>query len=175
MASAVSVHNTTREILSEEMHRLANQFNETVVLSVLLGHTGICADMAKSRHTLGLARERGYLVPLDQGASGKTLLAAQPPELRDSIIQEIGGDRTQQRLLKNQLLHILQTGYCISEGEVDPGIAAVAVPLVMKDRIYALSISGPLERLKALGYTQLADGLLLAAQRLGQKSALLSD
>ena len=102
-------------------------------------------------------------------------LAAQPPELRDSIIQEIGGDRTQQRLLKNQLLHILQTGYCISEGEVDPGIAAVAVPLVMKDRIYALSISGPLERLKALGYTQLADGLLLAAQRLEQKSALLSD
>ncbi|RHK01018.1 IclR family transcriptional regulator [Acidaminococcus sp. AM05-11] len=175
VASAVSVHNTTREILSEEMHRLANQFNETVVLSVLLGHTGICADMAKSRHTLGLARERGYLVPLDQGASGKTLLAAQPPELRDSIIQEIGGDRTQQRLLKNQLLHILQTGYCISEGEVDPGIAAVAVPLVMKDRIYALSISGPLERLKALGYTQLADGLLLAAQRLEQKSALLSD
>ena len=58
---------------------------------------------------------------------------------------------------------------------MDPEIAAVAVPLVMKDRIYALSISGPLERLNALGYTQLADGLLLAAQRLEQKSALLSD
>ena len=81
VASAVSVHNTTREILSEEMHRLANQFNETVVLSVLLGHTGICADMAKSRHTLGLARERGYLVPLDQGASGKTFW---PPSPRNS-------------------------------------------------------------------------------------------
>ena len=58
VASAVSVHNTSRDLLSEEMHRLAEKFNETVVLSVLLGHTGICADLAKSRHRLGVAGER---------------------------------------------------------------------------------------------------------------------
>ena len=67
VASAVSVHNTSRDLLSEEMHRLAEKFNETVVLSVLLGHTGICVDMAKSRHRLGIAGERGYIVPLQIG------------------------------------------------------------------------------------------------------------
>ena len=59
VASAVSVHNTSRDLLSQEMHRLAETFNETVVLSVLLGHTGICVDLAKSRHRLGVAGERG--------------------------------------------------------------------------------------------------------------------
>lgn len=175
VASAVSVHNTSRDLLTEEMHRLAEKFNETVVLSVLLGNTGICVDLAKSRHKLGIASERGYVVPLDKGASGKTLLAAQPEEVRDRLIEEMYEDRTQQRLLKNKLLKILQDGYCISEGEVDQGVAAIALPLHLKEKIFALTISGPIDRLQAITYPVLLQGLQETALRLIQKSALLTE
>lgn len=175
VASAVSVHNTSRDLLTEEMHRLAEKFNETVVLSVLLGNTGICVDLAKSRHKLGIASERGYVVPLDKGASGKTLLAAQPEEVRDSLIEEMYEDRTQQRLLKNKLLKILRDGYCISEGEVDQGVAAIALPLHLKEKIFALTISGPIDRLQAITYPVLLQGLQETALRLIQKSALLTE
>lgn len=174
VASAFSVHNTSRELLSEEMHRLAEKFNETVVLSVLLGHMGICVDMAKSHHQLGIAGDRGYIVPLQSGATGKTLLAAQPEELRNTLIEELyPRDRTQQRLLKNQLLQILRDGYCISEGEVDQGVAAVAMPLHLKEKIFVLSISGPIDRLQELGYPNLQKGLAETIQRLERKSCLL--
>lgn len=175
VASAFSVHNTCRELLSEEMHRLAEKFNETVVLSVLLGgHTGICVDMTKSRHQLGIAGERGYIVPLQSGATGKTLLAAQPEDLRNALIEElIPEDRTRQRLLKNQLLQILQDGYCVSEGEVDQGVAAVAMPLYLKEKIFVLSISGPIDRLQKIGYSTLQQGLAETVRRLEQKSKMV--
>lgn len=174
VASAVSVHNTSRDLLSEEMHRLAEQFNETVVLSVLLGHTGICVDLAKSRHRLGIAGERGYIVPLQIGASGKTLLAAQSEELRNTIIEELyPEDRTKQRLLKNQLLQILRDGSCVSEGEVDQGVAAIAMPLHLKEKLFVLSISGPIERLQKIGYPTLQQGLAETVRRLEQKSKMV--
>ncbi|WP_075579452.1 IclR family transcriptional regulator [Acidaminococcus massiliensis] len=175
VASAVSVHNTSRDLLSQEMHRLAETFNETVVLSVLLGHTGICVDLAKSRHRLGVAGERGYIVPLQSGASGKTLLAAQPEELREQLLQELEPDRTRQRLLRNQLLKILQEGFCISEGEVDQGVAAIAMPLHLKDRLFVLTISGPVDRLRSITYPKLQQGLAETISRLEQKSALLGE
>ncbi|WP_337470087.1 IclR family transcriptional regulator [Acidaminococcus fermentans] len=175
LASAVSVHNTSRDLLSEEMHRLAEKFNETVVLSVLLGHTGICADLAKSRHRLGVAGERGYIVPLQSGASGKTLLAAQPEPLRQQLLQVLETARTRPGILKNQLLKIRQHGYCISEGEVDQGVAAIAMPLRLKDNIFVLSISGPVDRLRALTYPVLRQGLAETVTRLERKSMLVEE
>lgn len=175
VASAVSVHNTSRDLLSEEMRRLAEKFNETVVLSVLLDKTGICADMAKSRHRLGIAGERGYIVPLEKGASGKALLAAQTPEVRDALIAGIYPDRTKRRLLKNQVLKILQDGYAVSTGEVDEGVAAVAVPLAIKNRAYALSISGPVQRLQNIGWQTLAKGLQETVICLKQKEKFLPE
>jgi IclR family KDG regulon transcriptional repressor len=173
VASAVSVHNTVRDLLTEEINRLADRFNETVVVSTLLGHTGICTEMAQSRHSLSITRQKGYIVPLHIGASGKMLLAIQPEPLRTQLIAEIYEDRTQQRLLRNQILAMLQAGFAVSEGEVDEGVAAVAVPLVLGEKRYVISFSGPVQRLKDIGYEVLRDGLLEAAERLRKKASLL--
>ena len=136
IASAVSVHYTTRQLISEEMRRLCDLHNETVVLSSLRGDTGICVDLVKGHHNLGISSENGYIVPLDCGATGKTLLAAQSDELVERLIQNYPG---LEEKLRNQVKEIRQRGYCISEGEVDEGVAAVAVPLPMPDHIYTRS------------------------------------
>ena len=122
-----------------------------------------------------MAGERGYIVPLQSGASGKTLLAAQPEPLREQLLQELEPDRTRQRILKNQLLKIRQDGYCISEGEVDQGVAAIAMPLRLKDNIFVLSISGPVDRLRALTYPVLRQGLAETVTRLERKSMLVEE
>ena len=59
IASAVSVHYTTRQLISEEMRRLCDLHNETVVLSSLRGDTGICVDLVKGHHNLGISSENG--------------------------------------------------------------------------------------------------------------------
>ena len=163
IASAVSVHYTTRQLISEEMRNLCELHNETVVLSSLRGNTGICVDLVKSRHNLGISGENGYIVPLNKGATGKALLAAQSDDLVANLIKDYSSE---EEGLWNQINEIRQKGYCISEGEVDDGVAAVAVPLPMPECIYTLSYSGPVERMRALDYNELVQSLQQAVKNI---------
>ena len=171
VASAVSVHNTTRGLISEEMHKLSELHNETIVLSALRGNTGICVDMLKSRHSLSIVPENGYIVPLHIGATGKTLLSAQAPETIDRILAGLPEETALD--LRNQIGEIQKAGYCITEGEVDMGVAAISVPLIMSEGIYALSISGPVERMHQLGYDVLKISLQEAVERIRRKERAL--
>lgn len=168
ISSAVAVHHTSRSLIAEEMQKLSRLHNETVVLSALLGNTGICVDMVKSRHSLSISSENGYIVPLEIGATGKMLLAAQAPQIIESILSGYPAPKAQQ--LRGQVEKIRQEGFCISEGEVDLGVAAVAVPLAMSDGIYALSISGPMDRLRLLGYEHLKNSLLQTVEAIQKKN-----
>lgn len=171
VASAVSVHNTTRGLISEEMHKLSELHNETIVLSALRGNTGICVDMLKSRHSLSIVPENGYIVPLHIGATGKTLLSAQAPETIDRILAGLPEETALD--LRKQIGEIQKAGCCITEGEVDMGVAAISVPLIMSEGIYALSISGPVERMHQLGYDVLKISLQEAVERIRRKERAL--
>ena len=116
----------------------------------------------------------------ESGATSSLFRAGPParpcwPPLREQLLQELEPDRTRQRILKNQLLKIRQDGYCISEGEVDQGVAAIAMPLRLKDNIFVLSISGPVDRLRTLTYPVLRQGLAETVTRLERKSMLVEE
>ena len=172
VASAVSVHRTTRSLIAAEMRKLSELHNETVVLSALRQNIGICVDMVKSHHSLSISPENGYIVPLDKGATGKTLLSAQPLETIQTILSTFAPEISEP--LEKQIQEIQRQGYCISEGEVDMGVAAIAVPLPMDDCIYTLSISGPVERLRQLGYERLHASLLETVESIQKKSTYLA-
>ncbi|AEQ21488.1 IclR family transcriptional regulator [Acidaminococcus intestini] len=173
VASAVSVHNTVKDLITEALNDLSDCFNETVVVSTLLGHQGVCVDMVQSRHRLSVMGHKGYIVPLHIGASGKMLLAMQDESLRDTLIGELFTEKTKQRILKNQLLAILQDGYAVSRGEVDEGVAAVAVPLHLGQKGYVISLSGPEARLETIGLSRIRDTLLKTVRNLEQKGRML--
>ena len=162
VASAVSVHNTVKDLITEALNDLSDCFNETVVVSTLLGHQGVCVDMVQSRHRLSVMGHKGYIVPLHIGASGKMLLAMQDESLRDTLIGELFTEKTKQRILKNQLLAILQDGY-----------AAVAVPLHLGQKGYVISLSGPEARLETIGLSRIRDTLLKTVRNLEQKGRML--
>jgi len=54
-------------------------------------------------------------------------------------------------------------------------VAAIAMPLHLKDRIFVLTISGPMDRLRAITYPKLQQGLAGTISRLERKSALLEE
>lgn len=168
VASAVAVHHPTRELIAGEMRRLLDLHNETVVLSAVRGKNGICVDMVKSRHSLSVNTENGYIVPFDRGATGKTLLSIQPQRFVDDFLSTLEPEAAE--ALAEQLRVIREKGYCTSEGEVDMGVAAVAVPLPLKDTAYVLSISGPIERLRGLGYETLYASLAKASEAIQKMS-----
>lgn len=171
VASAVSVHRTTKTLIADEMRKLSETFNETVVLSALRQNIGICVDMIKSHHSLSISPENGYIVPLESGATGKTLLSAQPQAIIDEILSSMPSYVAEP--LEKQIKVIQEEGYCISEGEVDIGVAAIAAPLPMKDAVYTLTISGPQIRLEEIGYDKLREALLNTIEEIKQKSMLL--
>ena len=172
VASAVSVHQSSRSIIYDEMQKLSSQFNETVILSAITDKTGICIDLVKTKHRLALATESGYIVPLDAGATGKTLLAAQAEKLQKAILSQYSLTKIQ--VLKKQLVLIAQQGYCFSESEVEIGVAAIAVPLPLETVTYVLSISGPSVRLKQLNYKILLHALQHYVLNIQRKCANLA-
>ena len=79
----------------------------------------------------------------------------------------------QARALGRQVEEIRQQGFCWSESEVDQGVTAVAVPLTLRGGTYAMSISGPTDRLRAIGTDTLRQALSDAVRKLRQKDAAL--
>lgn len=171
VSSAVAVQHTSRSLIAEEMRKLSRLYNETVVLCALRGAVGICVDMVKSKHSLSIVPENGYIVPLHIGATGKTLLSAQPDHVIAPILATLDDQRA--AALAAQLEVIRTQGSCISEGEVDLGVAAICVPLVQNDNIYTLSVSGPQERIQRIGYEAIKDSLLHTASEITRKSEKL--
>lgn len=167
VSSAVAMHHTARELIREEMTRLAETYNETVILSAVRGEGGICVDMVKSRHTLGLSRETGYPVPFWAGATGKMLLAAQPQDKYEYLLAQTAKEHPD---LQGEISKIRERGFCMTVGEVDAGVAAVAVGISLSDgQTFCLSISGPQDRLLKLGYHTLRAALEESARRVEQK------
>lgn len=168
LSAAACARRTGRELVTEEMSRLAEEFQELVVLAAVQNGSGRCVDLVKSKHSLSVMTAVGYSVPLQAGATGKTLLAAQPRAFRDSFLSTL--PPAQAQTLRSQVEEILRQGFCYSENEVDLGAAAVAVPLRLQEEGLALSISGPIDRLRHLGAAPIRDSLQAAVRRLEQKT-----
>ena len=152
LAAAAARRHSQRDLIAEEMARLAE-------------------DLVRSKHSLSVAAAVGYSVPLQAGATGKALLSAQP----DAFVEEFlkGLPAAQARALGRQVEEIRRQGFYWSESEVDQGVTAVAVPLTLRGGTYAMSISGPTDRLRAIGTDTLRQALSDAVRKLRQKDAAL--
>lgn len=135
------------------MEEIGRQTRETVLLSRRFGRFSVCVECVDSPQTLRASFERGYLQPLHAGASSKLLLAYANEAEWDRLLTSPLDAPTEDAiidpdLLKSELHKIRSQGYCVSDGEIDLGIRAVAVP-VHNDRhvLAALGTAGPAIRM----------------------------
>jgi IclR family transcriptional regulator, acetate operon repressor len=150
------------DIVQPALERLAQQIGETVFLSWLDGHDGLCVDIVQSQHELRFSIELGQRFALYAGSHGKAILAFQPEALREQVYAAAGQDGA---AVETHLARIREDGWAHTQGETAPGVAGLAVPLWSKDRatvVGSLAISGPQQRLTEDAIPRLLEALRAA-------------
>jgi DNA-binding IclR family transcriptional regulator len=138
------------------MEQLSRKTGETVILSGLSGHKGICLEKVEGHHALRVSWERGAIFPLHAGSSGKVLMAYLSKDEQDEIIEQVDLTKfsettiTDRSRLKRELRRIKTQGYGESDGEVISGTYGIGAPILsLTGRIIAvLSVSAPTQRLQ---------------------------
>lgn len=159
------------------MDELARRSSLDVVLSMLFGTKLVDTYRASADPTLKLGYGRGRPRPLFQGAAPKVILAGLPRaqllRLHTAFAVEIAAQRLGDDWprFRAHMSEIRKAGFYWSQGELEAGVDAAAVPLIRRDRGEAADGGGEVVAALALvGTSQALD--LTGAARL---QALLAD
>jgi DNA-binding IclR family transcriptional regulator len=129
------------------MEELSHQVGETVILTAPCGLEAIVLHAVETeRHSVRLSYPRFRRAPMHRGASGKVLAAYLDAGELERLVATAGRPD-----LFEELAQIRANGFGFTAGELDPGAAAVAAPILdRRGRILAgLSIAGPEQRVVA--------------------------
>ncbi|MBN1562210.1 MAG: IclR family transcriptional regulator [Anaerolineae bacterium] len=143
-----------RLVALPSMKRLAEATGESVSLMRRYNHRAVCVESIEGRHALRVTIERGRTQPLHAGASSIILLAALPEDQWDEVL-DVPLERftnatiTDLGELRAHVRDVIDQGYAISDGEIDVGARAIAVPLRdhRNEIVAALSIEAPASRM----------------------------
>jgi len=160
-------------ISKRAMVRLRDAEGESVHLYVRQRDRRVCVAAVEGNYELRHFTEVGKPLPLSVGASGKLLLAFADPatqalELRRVARAPITPRAPEVHELTAQLGEIRATGWSMSFGEREEGLAAAAVPIrnLAGTVQAALAISGPTGRLTAERLVDLRPQLSAAADEI---------
>jgi DNA-binding IclR family transcriptional regulator len=102
------------------------------LVASLYGDTVMCvADAAAGDPPFRSSYERGRPMPLLRGATSKVILADLPARRLKQLIgraPDLAGDDARDTFRKS-LAFVRRQGYCVGRGEIDPGLAGLAVPI----------------------------------------------
>ncbi|SFL10942.1 transcriptional regulator, IclR family [Geodermatophilus ruber] len=148
------------ELAAPLLRRLRDEVDETVHLVVLDGAEVVFLHSEESRQPLRIGSRAGARLPARHASGGKVLLAALEPAEVDA---RLGGELTATELaaLHEQLAGVRAAGYGLNQGDTEPGISAIGVP-VLDDHgvaIAAVSVSVPAMRLPRARLPELTGAL----------------
>jgi DNA-binding IclR family transcriptional regulator len=128
------------------MRTLAHEHDETVLLTAPAGRFAIGLDAVEPPRPVRLSLGRWRVAPMYLGASGKVLLAFLAPRAAERVLA--GVDHDVERLSR-QLARVREQGVAVTHGELDPGVSAVASPLLRPSGspLAGLTLAGPTERI----------------------------
>lgn len=143
------------------MIRLTEATQETAKLTVVDGPETVIIAAVESPRSLRMAGRVGERNRLHAGATNKLLAAhlpwsdveaaaAMPGRSNETASKGRGkAERSDLRTLRRQLQGIYEAGHAMSHGEIEPGVASIAVPVYGDGgRVIAcLSVVGPKQRM----------------------------
>jgi len=161
-----------RNVALPHMRALRDATDETVGLSVAVGHERMFIEEVQSQSELRAHSELGFPYPLWTGAPGRVLLAHLPPAEVDSVLDE-GDDPTWHAVkparraeFHERLVLVRERGHDRAFDETITGVSAVAVPVrdASARTAAALSISGPSGRMTGREMDAILPDALRAAE-----------
>jgi DNA-binding IclR family transcriptional regulator len=153
LASRGVGHDEIVELCAPSMQRVAETSGETIDLAVPVpGGVEQYLAQIDSRHVLGTTNWVGRRLPHHCTAVGKALLAHRAARLPDGELEQVTPRTVTDRAhLAAELDDVREHGYATAVGELEPGLVAIAAPVLGGDgrAVAAISISGPEFRLTA--------------------------
>lgn len=144
--------------VSPVMDRLANDIQETIVLTALADEVSvICIDKRESSQALQISARVGRRIPLHAGAGSKCLLAYSTAEFIERFIEQTSPlprftarTVTDPGHLKDELRQIREQGYAVSDEDIDEGACSIAAPIrdSWGEAIAAVSVACPKTRFR---------------------------
>jgi IclR family KDG regulon transcriptional repressor len=151
---ALSSNRDIRLMALPSMKRIADAVKESVSLMRLINHQVVCVESIEGQYSLRVSMQQGRVQPLHAGASSRVLLAYLSQEdwgkyLEFTLKRYTETTITDFDALCENLETVRRQGYAISDGEVEVGPKAIAVPLTKyrNEVIAALSIEAPRMRM----------------------------
>ncbi|MHB8620105.1 MAG: IclR family transcriptional regulator [Chloroflexota bacterium] len=164
------------ELARTIMIELSKSTGETILLTCVSGQRAICIERVEGPQAVRVSMERGAVLPLHAGASSTVLLAYLDEPRREEILSSGPLRRytentiTDPEQVRRRLERIRLDGYAFTDHEVDPGVRAIAAPILDRDRcpMAALSLVAPSGRLPDARIPEVAHEVKVAAERLGE-------
>lgn len=135
------------------MTELRDKLNEAVQIAVLDGNEAVYIEKVECQQPVRLFTRVGRRAPLHAGACPRLLLAYADSGLVEELIASglqsfTDTTPTDSVYLKRLLADVCREGYSLSYGELEPGSAALAVPIRdFSGKVTAtLSVAGPAHR-----------------------------
>jgi DNA-binding IclR family transcriptional regulator len=148
---------------------LAARFGETAVLTLRDGHEAVAVDQVLGPdHRVVQVRYRpGHRHSLAEAAHGRAMLAFVPPAVLDGVLASLPDDQAD--LVGRELEVTRGRGYVFSSGELEPGAAGLAAPILDQAGVAVASIGvvAPAPRLP--DPTELAGAVVEAARSVGSE------
>jgi IclR family acetate operon transcriptional repressor len=138
----------------EEMRRLRDLTQETVVLHIRIGLERVCLEELPSFQALRYTAGKGFIAPVYTGSAGKILLAELNDGELDLLLRNIKFAKvgpntiTDQEFLVEEITRARVQGYAVSFSERVPGSASISVPVKGYVCPVALSVLGPESRFR---------------------------
>ncbi|GAA3412493.1 IclR family transcriptional regulator [Paenibacillus hodogayensis] len=152
------------------MEELTEQTNETSVLFIRSGTNAVCIENVKSHQLIRFSIDNGRVVPLCQGATGKTILAYENASIVNQVVQSMDDQRISDHLVQ-ELQQIKEDGFSFTKGEFDTDAFAISAPILdTYQRVVAsLSVVGPIYRFTPTKLDAMIENTRLAALKISNK------
>ena len=169
-----------RHIAFPQMEALLDRFEETVNLAVQSRDHVVIIDVLESRQSIRKGATVGETDQWHSSGLGKAILAGLPEAETVTLLEHQGLPQHTPHTLSSiqaileQLAEVRSRGYAIDDEEGEPGLRCVAA--AVRDRRghtkYAISVSGPAQRLRSEIIPEIGEAVVVAA---GHVSRALGD
>ncbi|WP_016695714.1 IclR family transcriptional regulator [Rhodococcus rhodochrous] len=130
------------------MEALHDKFNETVMLSFLVGDAVVYTDVIESTHMIRYSAPLRTRRPLYPTSSGKCFLAYANETFRENYLAVHIPEGEARDQVRAELSSIAKEGVAINRGQTLPDVSGVSVPIFGHEQLLAvLAMAGPTTRI----------------------------
>ena len=154
LARTIAAHDPIATRVSTVLRDLRDATEETVLFAKRSGDRVVLLDVMPSQQRVRYTADIGDMRDLHSTSLGKALLAQMPAKERAALLAKLElARRTRETLtsrakLDAELAKSAKRGWYTNAGESVEHIFAVAVPVTLHGDHYAVSLVGPMERMK---------------------------